>query len=159
MPSIYRRRGIIRALCGSLLASAVLFMLLIHQSVIGHGDIDRMSLPAMLMSSKEKALLKPTFTLGRPKPEGLDYTRTLVVAKTKKESTDWIARALPDLHTAIYVADDDKSPLHPPANKGHEAMVYLTYLIDNYYNLSDINIFMHSHRYAWHNAELLSFDS
>ncbi|KAI5304114.1 hypothetical protein KEM56_006840 [Ascosphaera pollenicola] len=113
----------------------------------------------MLMPSKEKAMVRPVFTPGKIRPPGSNYTRTLVIARTKEENTDWIAQALPDLHTAIYVANDDQSPLHPPVNKGHEAMIYLTYLIDNYKNLPDISIFMHAHRYAWHNAELLSFDA
>jgi hypothetical protein len=30
-------------------------------------------------------------------------------------------------------------------------MIYLTYIIDHYSNLSDVNIFMHSQRYTWHN--------
>ncbi|KZZ91899.1 hypothetical protein AAP_03118 [Ascosphaera apis ARSEF 7405] len=111
------------------------------------------------MSTKEKALLKPVFKPGKLGAPGANYTRTLVIARTKSENTDWIGQALPDLPTAIYVADDDQSPLHPPVNKGHEAMVYLTYLIDNYDRLPDISIFMHSHRYAWHNAELLNFDA
>ncbi|KAK3077964.1 hypothetical protein LTS18_008796, partial [Coniosporium uncinatum] len=41
-------------------------------------------------------------------------------------------------------------------NKGHEVMVYLSYIIDNYENLPDINIFLHAHRFSWHNNELLT---
>jgi len=35
----------------------------------------------------------------------------------------------------------------------------LSYIIDNYERLSDVNIFMHSHRYSWHNDELLDHDA
>ncbi|KAJ9618516.1 hypothetical protein H2203_009113 [Taxawa tesnikishii (nom. ined.)] len=44
-------------------------------------------------------------------------------------------------------------------NKGHEVMVYLTYIIDHYPNLADISIFMHAHRFAWHNNELQNNDA
>jgi len=35
-------------------------------------------------------------------------------------------------------------------NKGHEASVYLKYIIDNYYKLSDYTIFVHDDEYSWH---------
>lgn len=38
-------------------------------------------------------------------------------------------------------------------------MVYLSYIIENYNNLADVNIFMHAHRMAWHNNELLDHDA
>jgi hypothetical protein len=38
-------------------------------------------------------------------------------------------------------------------------MICLTYIIDFYSNLSDINISMHAHQDAWHNDELLDHDS
>ena len=37
-------------------------------------------------------------------------------------------------------------------------MVYLTYIIDHYDTLPAISIFVHSHRYAWHNNDLLDSD-
>jgi hypothetical protein len=40
-----------------------------------------------------------------------------------------------------------------------EVMVYLSYIIENYNKLADVNIFMHAHRHAWHNNELLDHDS
>lgn len=94
---------------------------------------------------------RPNFIPGIPKSPGSNYSKILVIAKTKKEDADWIAEELPDWDTAIYVADDPKAPFHPPKNKGHEVMVYLTYLIDLYEELPDIVAFMHFHRKAWHN--------
>lgn len=38
-------------------------------------------------------------------------------------------------------------------------MVYLTHIITNYDKLSDVQVFMHAHQYAWHNNERLGFDS
>ena len=44
--------------------------------------------------------------------------------------------------------------LTTPFNKGHEAMAYLTYIIDRYYTLPPTIAFLHSHRsgfrQAWH---------
>ncbi len=37
-------------------------------------------------------------------------------------------------------------------------MVYLTYIIDHYYNLSDTTIFVHAHQKTWHNNDLLDSD-
>jgi hypothetical protein len=82
-----------------------------------------------------------------------------VVPRLKKEDVSWIQKEVPDLQTAIYVVDDPKAPLHPPKNKGHEVMVYLTYIIDHYDDLPDIMLFMHSHRMAWHNEEPLDLDA
>lgn len=47
--------------------------------------------------------------------------------------------------TAIYTVDDDDAPLRA-RNKGHEASVYLTYIVDNYDFLPDVMIFIHSHQ-------------
>lgn len=87
-----------------------------------------------------------------------EYTQTLVVASTQKEDTSWIAKALPNIQHAIYVADDSNAPFHPPVNKGHETMMYLTYIIDHYHNLSDTTIFTHAERNSWHNNDLFEFD-
>lgn len=38
-------------------------------------------------------------------------------------------------------------------------MPYLTYIINNYANLSDITLFMHAHRFSWHNNDILDWDS
>ena len=49
---------------------------------------------------------------------------------------------------------DDPDTLKTPANKGREAMAYLTYVIDNYSDLPGIIAFLHSHRdgffSSWH---------
>ncbi|KAH6720090.1 hypothetical protein BKA61DRAFT_541079 [Leptodontidium sp. MPI-SDFR-AT-0119] len=102
------------------------------------------------------------FQPGTVKPVGLPYTRTLVVPRTASEKTDWIQEYFNKdkyFDYKIYVVDDAGAPLSPPKNKGHEVMVYLTYIIDHYHSLSDVNIFMHSHRMAWHNNGLLDGDA
>ena len=90
-------------------------------------------------------------------------TRTLVIAKVQEEDTSWVdslVRDDPYLTSAVYVVDNNTSTTFTvPLNKGHEVMVYLTYIIDHYYSLSDISIFMHAHQITWHNNDFLDFDS
>jgi hypothetical protein len=101
---------------------------------------------------------------GIPKPDGRPYTRTLVVARLANETVDWLTddadftRAA-DLNLAIYTVDDPDASPRVPANKGHEVMPYLTHIIDNYDKLTDITIFMHAHRWTWHNNDLLQSDA
>jgi hypothetical protein len=83
----------------------------------------------------------------------------MVVARTKEEDASWIAEELPDWQRAVYVADDPSAPLHPPKNKGHEVMIYLTYIVDHYDRLPDVAVFMHSHQVAWHNDNLFGGDA
>ncbi|KAH9845101.1 Protein of unknown function (DUF3431) [Teratosphaeria destructans] len=47
-------------------------------------------------------------------------------------------------HTAIYTTDDISGPLHAPSNKGGYANAYLTYIIDNYYDLPSTLVFIHT---------------
>jgi hypothetical protein len=98
------------------------------------------------------------FKPGVPNPRS-NYTRTVVVPKMKSEDISWLDEELSDTPKAIYVVDDKKAPLHPPKNKGNEAMVYLSYIIDHYNKLPDISIFVHAHRWAWHNNDLLGTDT
>ncbi|KAI9646055.1 hypothetical protein NHQ30_005493 [Ciborinia camelliae] len=91
------------------------------------------------------------------------YSKMLVVARTKKDDVGWIQEEKFEndagVQSTIYTADDPTAEYHPPKNKGHEVMIYLSYIIENYYNLSDVSIFMHSHQLAWHNNKLLDLDA
>ena len=82
----------------------------------------------------------------------------LVVAQLKSEDTSWIHQELPGIRADVYVVDDPYAEHRVPANKGHEAMVYLTYIIDNYDALPSVSIFAHAHRITWHNNDLLDSD-
>lgn len=107
-------------------------------------------------------LIQSPFSQGVPKAPGEIYSRALITGRLTSENTTWLDSYLtadPSLNTYIYVVDDPTAPLHTPANKGHEAMYYLTHIIDHYDSLSDINIFMHPHRIAWHTPELLNHDA
>jgi len=80
-------------------------------------------------------------------------SRSLVVASLKRENTQWIQRHFPNLNAFVYVVDDPHAHLATPKNKGNEAMVYLTYIIDYYEALPDVSIFVHAHSGAKHNDE------
>ncbi|KAF2102236.1 hypothetical protein NA57DRAFT_54157 [Rhizodiscina lignyota] len=87
------------------------------------------------------------------------HTRTLVVGARARNEVAWVVDELPGLETVIYSIDNEDAPFHIPKNKGHEAMVYLTYIIDHYDNLPDVVLFFHPHRFSWHNNLLLNLDS
>lgn len=97
---------------------------------------------------------------GSPPPLAQQNTSMmLVISRTSSEDISWAATYLPQYSLTTYLADDDSAPFHPPQNKGREAMNYLTYLINNYDNLPDVSIFIHAHRYAWHNNDQHGQDS
>ncbi len=103
--------------------------------------------------------LSSNFRPGSPKPPTSNYSRVMVVPHIKEEDIKWMADELPDMNISVYVADDPSAYLHPPRNKGHEVMVYLTYIIDHYDSLPDIVLFMHAHRWTHHNNEFLGHDA
>lgn len=96
---------------------------------------------------------------GGPRNEGSVYSRVLVVPCMKEDEVVWIKQELPDIAKAVYVVNDSTAFMHPPKNKGHEVMVYLTYIIDNYASLPNVSIFMHAHRWTHHNDGLLGNDA
>ena len=103
--------------------------------------------------------LSASFRPGVPKPAGSKYSRVMVVPRLKNDNVSWITEELAGIDAAIYVANDPTAPLHPPRNRGHEVMIYFTYIIEHYYNLPDIIILVHAHRWTHHNIELLGYDS
>ena len=100
------------------------------------------------------------FVPGEAKPAGSNYTRALVIAKTKEEDVDWVNHeSLDAVQKMVYTVDDRHAQLRVPKNKGHEVMVYLTYIIDHYDELPDVAMFMHAHEFAWHQNDLLNNDA
>ncbi|KAL8842438.1 MAG: hypothetical protein Q9170_000566 [Blastenia crenularia] len=99
-----------------------------------------------------------SFLPGSPKP-GFNYSRLIVIPRMEEDDVGWLERELPGLNVSIYIANNPIAALHPPKNKGHEVMIYLSYLIDNYDCLPDIVLFMHAHRWTHHNNLLLGFDA
>lgn len=119
--------------------------------------------PSMVFAGMNEGLIGPAKsqdrTIGPAEPPMGVYTRTLVIPYTSTDNISWAAALQPNTSLALYAVDDALGTLHPPKNKGNEVMVYLTYIIDHYEDLPDIIIFMHAHHKAWHNNELLGFDS
>lgn len=90
---------------------------------------------------------------GSPHSQPDTISKTLVVASTTKDDTTWLSEIPPSLNWTInnYRVDDPLTPaLSVPSRKGNEAMVYLTYIIDNYASLTDVIFFHHGHPRAWH---------
>ncbi|KAK4136430.1 hypothetical protein BT67DRAFT_178524 [Trichocladium antarcticum] len=77
----------------------------------------------------------------------------LVIASLKHEDTSWVRHHLPSWSHSIYIVDDPRAALTVPKNKGREAMVYLTHLIDAYDTLAPTTVFAHAARFAWHNDD------
>ncbi|KAH6842934.1 hypothetical protein B0I37DRAFT_383229 [Chaetomium sp. MPI-CAGE-AT-0009] len=77
----------------------------------------------------------------------------IVVASLRSEDTSWVHRHLPNWSRSVYVVDDPSAKFTVPKNKGREAMVYLTHLINNYHTLPPATIFIHASRFAWHNDD------
>lgn len=112
--------------------------------------------------TSSKPLITSPYAPGVLKPTGENYSRAFITGHLTSESVAWLDSYLhgdPLLTPYIYIVDDVTAPLHTPMNKGHEVMYYLTHIIDNYDSLSDINIFMHPHKIAWHTPELLNHDA
>ena len=55
--------------------------------------------------------------------------------------------------TTTQVVNDDNAELTVSRQGGNEAAVFLTYIINNYYNLPDYMVFLHAERYQWHNDD------
>lgn len=53
----------------------------------------------------------------------------LVVASMRKENVTWLHEYLPNWKKNIYVVDDPTAEFTVPLNKGREAMVFLTWVI------------------------------
>ena len=75
---------------------------------------------------------------------GQDYTKRIVVPKTKKENITWPDEDLPDIERAVHEVDNKHALLQLPKNKGNEFTIYLRYIIDHYDNLTDVNVCIHA---------------
>lgn len=81
----------------------------------------------------------------------------LVVSRVAADGdSSWLDGLAHLYHLCVYTADApaDKNSRHlqVPANRGHEAMAYLTFLIDNYAHIPEAGVvFVHGSRWSWHN--------
>lgn len=89
---------------------------------------------------------------------GLERTTkpVLVVARISSEDPSWLDALREKYHICVYTANAELDPssnhLQVPANRAHESMPYLTFMIDNYEHIpSSGAVFVHGTRFAWHN--------
>lgn len=129
----------------------------VHESGWQTRQYVRLSEQLLMSDTKDYVVgdLQPIFKPGVPMPPGYNYSSMLVIARTREENIDWVSEMLPDQPVVAYVVDDGNASLHTSQNKGHEVLVYLTWIIDNYDHLPEVVIFMHAHQQAWHNDDLL----
>ncbi|KAH8882809.1 hypothetical protein GQ53DRAFT_665258 [Thozetella sp. PMI_491] len=128
-----------------------------------HGDAG--APPDFLLTSPTNDSLAAPAAVTIPPPPTAPYSKALVVARIQKEEVGWLNVTLPfkghgdrdamktvaeEWNTFVYTTDDITAEYHTPVNKGHEAMAYLTYIIEHYDKLPDIVVFLHSHRTSWH---------
>ncbi|EXJ71512.1 uncharacterized protein A1O5_05320 [Cladophialophora psammophila CBS 110553] len=104
-------------------------------------------------------------------PEAED--KAVILAKVRSEDVNWVfdylqecvtqhrlyscvcadEDARPSWKQAIYYMDEpNEGMLHPPLNKGREAMAYLTFIIDHYHVLPSYMVFVHPHLRGWPEA-------
>ena len=103
--------------------------------------------------------LSSHFHPGVLKSLGSTYSRVVVIPRLQTDNISWVLDELRGTDTVIYIANDPLATLHPPKNKGHEVMIYLSYIIDHYDTLPDIIVFMHAHRWTHHNNAILAYDA
>ena len=96
---------------------------------------------------------------------GLDQSLkpALIVARVSNDDSEWLDALSDKYHLCVYPMDEPMEPtsthLQVPANRGHEAMAYLTFLIDNYAHIPVSGaVFVHGARWAWHN-DALDYDN
>ncbi|KKK13210.1 hypothetical protein ARAM_000568 [Aspergillus rambellii] len=81
----------------------------------------------------------------------------LVVSRVEADGDpSWLQSLSEKYHLCIYNVDVPPDPssqyLQVPANRGHESMAYLTFLIDNYADIPEAGaVLVHGSRWAWHN--------
>lgn len=77
-------------------------------------------------TSSESIKIAPTETPAVPVPR----EKELVLAAMRSSNMSWVSDHLPGWYTNIYRADasPEEANLTVPANRGNEAMVYLTYV-------------------------------
>lgn len=162
VPSTLRRRPWKRSvvLAAILLSITVLSIIFHRTGAVGY-DIPHLLYPAIPRQSSAQPE-KPQTQQAR------NISKAIVTSVQRKDETsaDWILEELPDWQPYIYVTDrtSDEKPdnnvtsLAPlaslPVNRGREASVYLTYIVQHYYDLPDIMVFIHGKRYQIHNGKL-----
>lgn len=132
--------------------SLILFFYLYH--IVKSGALGSLSLNFVFPYTSDTHNNTETTLEHQAQEQPLDthnYDLEFVVASLKEQDTSWYTKYFPEWKFNIYIVDDPAAPLTVPQNKGHEAMVYLTYIIDRYDTLPNKIVFLHAERFQWHN--------
>jgi hypothetical protein len=78
---------------------------------------------------------------------------TIVIA-SKFEDLTWVHQRLKGYDVKIYRPDNNTTGYYSDYEKGVEACMYLSYIINYYNNLSDYTIFLHGHESSWHSKNI-----
>lgn len=70
-------------------------------------------------------------------PAGGNTRKSIIVASIASENAQWVNKNFPDFEINTYIADSPDADYTVFKNQGREATVYLTYIINHYYNLPD----------------------
>ncbi|PIB00798.1 hypothetical protein CB0940_01026 [Cercospora beticola] len=82
---------------------------------------------------------------------GTNRSVALVIATRAADDISWAYRLqIPQLQVIRYISDSASAKYRPAVPKGHEALMYLTYIHDFYDDLPEIVIFIHADENPWH---------
>ncbi|KKY17925.1 hypothetical protein UCRPC4_g05297 [Phaeomoniella chlamydospora] len=149
----------IRRTWGIALLVSIFVVILYHRQASLLRKVSREDLLNVAPAEEPKEKANSKLPKGTAKPAGEPYTRMLVMGKFSFDDTSWVDSSDLNVNTTIYIVDDPNAEITVPQNKGREAMVYLTYIIDHYDNLSDTTFFFHPHLVGWHNNVLLAVNN
>jgi hypothetical protein len=79
----------------------------------------------------------------------------VVVSKFRKDVA-WAYDLQSVRKVYVYEKECSECPYNIPVNRGHEASVYLKYIVDHYDTLSDFTLFVHDENYSWHHNGSIS---
>ncbi|KAI6839675.1 hypothetical protein KC340_g3087 [Hortaea werneckii] len=91
-----------------------------------------------------------------PRPERVE--KALVMGKVAGEEVGWAHELRPDWTPYIYSASVPPEPGYPltlPIQRGREAGVYLSFIVDHYPNFPAYTVFLHASDHHWHNDDAL----
>ncbi|CCG81516.1 Putative uncharacterized protein [Taphrina deformans PYCC 5710] len=86
----------------------------------------------------------------RSLPATEDYSKMLITGGLDSKAPSWISMLPKDMDATYFPVLDSSSNY---VNKGHEAMFYLRYIVDNFDALPKYMVFVHDHKRAWHNSD------
>lgn len=78
-----------------------------------------------------------------------------VVVSRYRKNVSWVYKLanITDVNVLIYDKENPDNIFNIPVNKGHEASVYLRYIIDYYDTLPTFTFFIQDDEYAWHHSD------